>query len=266
MSRQRDNEDIWVFPDWPAPANVHAVASTRNGPGVSAPPRDRLNLGMNSGDLASHVASNRRVLEQALKLPSAPRWLRQVHGSDVAELGPITAADEPRVDAAVSHIPGTVLAILSADCLPVLFCSDDGKSIGAAHAGWRGLAAGVLEATIQALGVPAERVLAWLGPCIAAQSYEVDATVRDAFLRVDAEAEQAFTPTRPGHWLCSLEQLARQRLQACGLKHVGGGGFDTCSDSRFYSWRRDGADSGRFASLIWLLADQGTSDQAQRRG
>lgn len=243
---------VWVLPDWPAPSTVRAAVSTRNGPGMSLPPRDRLNLGFNSGDVASHVSSNRRALELALKLASTPRWLQQVHGCEVAELGPIAGDEEPRVDAAISHIPGTVLAILSADCLPVLLCSEDGACIAAAHAGWRGLAAGILEAVVQSLGVPGERLLAWLGPCIAAPSYEVDDTVRDAFLRFDVEASQAFTATRPGHWLCSLEQLARQRLQACGLTRITGGGFDTYSDQRFYSWRRDRSSSGRFASLIWL--------------
>ncbi len=252
MSGVGIGDAIWVLPDWQVPSTVRAAVTTRNGPGVSLPPRDRLNLGFNNGDVASHVSSNRGALELALKLPSTPRWLRQVHGCEVAELGPIAGEEEPCVDAAISHIPGTVLAILSADCLPVLLCSEDGEHIAAAHAGWRGLAAGVLEAVVQSLGVPGERLLAWLGPCIAAHSYEVDDTVRDAFMQFDAEASQAFTATRAGHWLCSLEQLARQRLQACGVVRIAGGGFDTYIDQRFYSWRRDGISSGRFASLIWL--------------
>ena len=248
-------DHIWVFPDWPAPPPVRAAVTTRHGPGVSPPPLERLNLGLNSGDVPANVHSNRRALEQVLDLPSAPRWLRQVHGREVAELGPIAADTEPRVDAAVSHIRGTVLAILSADCLPVLLCSDDGRHIAAAHAGWRGLAAGVLEAVVQSVGVPGDRLLAWLGPCIAASSYEVDQTVRDAFMRGDASAEHAFVPTRAGHWSCNLEYLARQRLQKVGVTRIHGGGFDTFSDERFYSWRRDGARSGRFASLVWLQPD-----------
>ncbi|MGB8634005.1 MAG: peptidoglycan editing factor PgeF [Rhodanobacteraceae bacterium] len=255
MSEVPIEDHIWVFPDWPAPVGVRAVVTTRHGPGVSPPPLDRLNLGLNSGDTPANVSSNRRALEHVLKLPSAPRWLRQVHGRDVAELGPIAADEEPRVDAAVSHIRGTVLAILSADCLPVLFCSEDGKHIAAAHAGWRGLAAGVLEAVVQSLGVPGDRLLVWLGPCIAASSYEVDDTVRHAFMRSDVGVERAFVPTRSEHWSCDLECLARHQLQKAGVARIHGGGFDTFGDERFYSWRRDGAQSGRFASLVWLQPD-----------
>ena len=156
------------------------------------------------------------------------------------------------MDAAVSHIPGTVLSILTADCLPVLFCADDGSEIGAAHAGWRGLAGGVLEATLGQLIAPPARVLAWLGPCIGAASYEVGAEVRAAFVARDAAAAGCFVATRPGHWLCDLAGLARQRLAAAGVARIHGGGFDTFADARFYSYRRDGARSGRFASLVWL--------------
>ena len=244
--------DAWLFPDWPAPARVHAVVSLREGPGVSQPPFGRFNLGLRSGEAADVVASNRDVLRQALDLPGAPRWLHQVHGTRVAELGPLPSADEPQADAAVSRLPGTVLAILTADCLPVLFASDDGNAIGAAHAGWRGLAAGVLEATVEQMQVAPSRLLAWLGPCIAGASYEVGEEVRAAFVDHSAGAAACFTPTRPGHWHCDLAALARQRLAAIGLPHVHGGGLDTFGDARFYSYRREGARSGRFASLIWL--------------
>ncbi|GGY26475.1 laccase domain protein [Rhodanobacter panaciterrae] len=244
--------DTWIFPDWPAPSRVHAAITTRHGPGISAPPFERFNLGLRSGDMADAVATNRSALQQSLGLPAAPRWLRQVHGINVAELGPLPSPDEPQADAAVSHIPGTVLSILTADCLPVLFCADDGSEIGAAHAGWRGLAAGVLEATLTQLHSPRERLLAWLGPCIGAASYEVGEEVRDAFVAADAAAMDCFAPTRPGHWQCDLVGLARRRLAAAGVTRVHGGGFDTFSDTRFYSYRRDGARSGRFASLIWL--------------
>ncbi len=249
--------DIWIFPDWPAPPRVHAAITTRLGPGISAPPFDRFNLGLRSGDSIDAVGANRSALQQALRLPSAPRWLRQVHGVNVAQLGPLPSVDEPQADAAVSHIPGTVLSILTADCLPVLLCADDGSEIGAAHAGWRGLAGGVLEATVQQLQTPAARLLAWLGPCIGAASYEVGEEVRDAFVAYDAAAAAHFVPTRPGHWHCDLAALARRRLQAVGLKRIHGGGFDTLADPRFYSYRRDGARSGRFASLIWLDAAAG---------
>lgn len=242
----------WLFPDWPAPAAVRAAVTTRLGPGVSAAPYERFNLGLHTGDDADVVRSNRGALLQSLALPSTPRWLQQVHGTTVAELGPLPGEHVPKADAAVSRIPGTALAIMTADCLPVLFCADDGREIGAAHAGWRGLADGVLEATVASMTTPPGQLLAWLGPCIGAASYEVGEEVRRAFVTTDARAEGAFAPTRPGHWHADLAQLARQRLAALGVGRIGGGGFDTFADSRFYSYRRDGARSGRFASLIWL--------------
>jgi YfiH family protein len=244
--------DSWIFPDWPAAPQVHAAVTTRLGPGISAPPFERFNLGLHSGDALDAAGANRSALQQALGLPSAPRWLRQVHGTGVAQLGPLAGAAEPLADAAVSHIPGTVLAILTADCLPVLFCADDGREIGAAHAGWRGLAAGVLEATLTQLETPAQRLLAWLGPCIGPASYEVGEEVRAAFVDRFPGATTCFEATRPGHWTCDLAGLARQRLRLAGLDRIHGGGFDTHADPRFYSYRRDGARSGRFASLIWL--------------
>lgn len=247
-------QDAWIFPDWPAPRSVHAAVTTRQGPGVSVPPFARFNLGLRSGDSLESVQSNRRALRQALALPADPRWLHQVHGTTVAELGPLPTASEPEADAAVSRIPGTVLAILTADCLPVLFCADDGAEIAAAHAGWRGLADGVLEATMAAMTTPPRRLLAWLGPCIGEASYEVGEEVRTAFVEADAQAADAFEPTRPDHWRADLAMLARQRLQAAGVGWIGGGGFDTLADARFYSYRREGARSGRFASLVWLGA------------
>lgn len=244
--------EAWIFPDWPAPARVHAVITTRDGPGVSAPPFGRFNLGLRSGESVDVVASNRGVLQQAMNLPGTPRWLQQVHGSTVAELGPLPGEREPQADAAVSRIPGTVLAILTADCLPVLFCADDGSAIAAAHAGWRGLAAGVLEATVEQMQQPPARLMAWLGPCIAGPSYEVGEEVRAAFVDRSPGAAACFGPTRPGHWHCDLAALARQRLAAAGIARVHGGGFDTFTDARLYSYRREGARSGRFASLVWL--------------
>ena len=245
--------DAWIFPDWPAPSCVHTAVTTRDGPGVSQPPFGRFNLGLRSGEDAQTVRSNRSALRQSLGLPAEPRWLRQVHGIAVADLGPLPSQDEPEADAAVSHLPGTVLAILTADCVPVLFCAQDGSAIGAAHAGWKGLAAGVLEETIEQMQQPASGVMAWIGPCIGAPSYEVGDEVRKAFLAHDAAAASAFAATRPGHWLCDLAALARQRLQAAGITRIYSGGFDTRVDARFYSYRREGARSGRFASLIWLL-------------
>jgi polyphenol oxidase len=244
--------DAWIFPEWPAPSRVHAAVTTRHGPGISQAPFGRFNLGLRSGDDEQAVRTNRTALRQSLDLPADPRWLRQVHGTVAAELGPLPSREEPEADAAVSRVPGTVLAILTADCLPVLICSDDGNTIGAAHAGWRGLAAGVLEQTIEQMQRPAAKLIAWLGPCIGVTSYEVGDEVRDAFIGQNAQAVTAFAATRPGHWQCDLATLARQRLTAAGISRIHGGGFDTRADERFYSYRREGARSGRFASLIWL--------------
>ncbi|SDF95489.1 peptidoglycan editing factor PgeF [Dyella sp. 333MFSha] len=240
--------DAWIVPDWVAPSGVGAVVATRNGPGVSVGPYGRFNLGLRSGDAPEAVAANRAALLPALGLPEAPLWLRQVHGVDVAD-APGAHGEEPVADAAIARGPGRVLAILTADCLPVLFSSTDGETIGAAHAGWRGLAAGVLEHTVARMD--ADGVQAWLGPAIGAASYEVGEEVRAAFVDSDPGAEAAFTPTRPGHWRCDLYVLARRRLSRAGVTNVSGGGFDTFRDDRLYSYRRDGAASGRFASLIW---------------
>lgn len=248
----RPMTDSWLTPDWPAPPAVHAAVTTRLAPGASAPPFARFNLGLRSGDDIATVRANRRALQAALELPAEPRWLQQVHGIAVSMPGPASGQDETKADAAVARSRGTVLSILTADCLPVLLCARDGSEIGAAHAGWRGLAAGVLEATLAALRTPPAQVLAWLGPCIGAASYEVGAEVREAFIRHAPAASACFAATRLGHWSCDLAALARLRLSAAGLQHIYGGGFDTFSDTRWYSYRRDGHRSGRFASLIWL--------------
>jgi conserved hypothetical protein TIGR00726 len=240
--------EAWIRPDWRAPEGIGAAVSTRQGPGVSVGPYGRLNLGLRSGDNLAAVEANRAAIIPALGLPAEPLWLRQVHGTDVAA-GAIPGGEEPVADAAVARGPGQVLAILTADCLPVLFVSADGQTIGAAHAGWRGLVAGVLENTVKAMA--ADGIQAWLGPAIGGGSYEVGEEVREAFVAHDGEAATAFTATRPGHWLCDLYLLARLRLAAAGVTQVSGGGFDTLTDGRLYSYRRDGAQSGRFASLIW---------------
>ncbi|HEV7779448.1 MAG TPA: peptidoglycan editing factor PgeF [Luteibacter sp.] len=244
-------DDRWIFPDWPVPANVRAVVTTREGPGISAAPFDRFNLGSRCGDDPAAVAHNRAALVTGLDLPSPPRWLHQVHGIAVA--GKAAEGVEPKADAAYASAGSDVLAILTADCMPVLFASDDGREIAAAHAGWRGLAGGVLEASVAAFTVPSARILTWMGPCIGAASYEVGDEVRETFVSHDAGAAAAFVATRPGHWLCDLYALARLRLRALGVSGIHGGGFDTFSDKRFYSYRRDGAGSGRFATLVWQV-------------
>ncbi len=238
----------WLRPDWPAPPQVHAVVTTRRGPPDTDESAFGFNLGARSGDDPAAIARNRAFLREVLALPDEPRWLRQVHGTQVVTDPGHT---EPQADAAVTRTPGVVLAILTADCLPVLLCAADGSEIAAAHAGWRGLAAGVLESTVNAMHTPPGGLLAWLGPAIAAPSYEVGGEVRAAFLARAAEAASAFSPTRPGHWSCDLYALARQRLRAAGVTRVHGGGLDTLADRRLHSFRRDGARSGRMASLVW---------------
>jgi YfiH family protein len=235
--------------DWPAPPRVQAFTTLRHGAGVSQPPFDHFNLGPRAGDAADAVARNRTELIERFALPSAPRWLRQVHGTAIA-LEP--GEDEPEADAAVTATPGTVLAILTADCLPVVFAASDGSEIGAAHAGWRGLAAGVLEATVAAMRTPPAAITAWFGPAAGPQAYEVGEDVFGAFVSGDPRAETAFSPTRPGHWRIDLYALARQRLADAGVTNVHGGGLCTISDpQRFFSHRRD-QRGGRMATLAWI--------------
>lgn len=247
-----------VRPDWPVPPGVQALTTLRGCGGVSQGAYASLNLGLRSGDDPEAVRTNRRALFEGLHLPAWPHWLQQVHGQRVQRFGgPSGGGPEgeervpPEADAAVTAARGAVLAILTADCLPVLFSARDGSEVAAAHAGWRGLQGGVLEATLAAMHAPAVAVQAWIGPGIGATSYEVDGRVRDAFVDADAGADAAFAPTRPGHWQCDLPALARLRLRRAGVTAVYGGDFDTFSDARFYSYRRDGADSGRMVTLIW---------------
>ena len=237
-------------PDWPAPARVRACVTTRVR-GVSEGPYASFNLGVHVGDDAAHVAANRARLREALGLAAEPVWLRQVHGVQVALLP--AASDTLEVDASVARQPGIACAILTADCLPVLFCDDAGSVVGAAHAGWRGLLAGVLENTVQAMKVSPSRVMAWLGPAIGPQAFEVGAEVRSAFIERDPAAAAAFaSSTAPGKYLADLYVLARLRLRAGGVSRIYGGGFCTYGDrERFYSFRRDGV-CGRMASLVWL--------------
>ena len=240
--------------DWPAPSNVHAFTTLRRPAGDSTPPFDRFYLGLPSGDDASVVAGNRLILERALDLPSAPRWLRQVHGTQAMRFDTTddVDGDEPEADAAATDVPGVVLAILTADCLPVVFAARDGSEVAAAHAGWRGLAGGVLEATLATLRTPSGQVIAWLGPAAGPERYEVGAEVRDAFLSSSASDEAAFVATRPGHWHVDLYALARRRLRDVGVASVTGGALCTIGDAgRFYSHRRD-QRSGRMATLVWL--------------
>jgi hypothetical protein len=238
-----------IYPQWPAPANVRAVSTTREG-GASGPPYDSLNLAGHVGDAAAAVQENRRRLYRQLSLPAEPFWLEQVHGIRVVEAG--GSAPQPSADASFSRCPGAVCAVMTADCLPALFCDLDGSVVAAAHAGWRGLAGGVLEATVAALDVDPARLLAWLGPAIGPGAFEVGAEVREAFLAGHPQAAAAFVAQPDGRWLADLYRLAGIRLRAAGVTAIHGGGFCTYSErERFYSFRRDRV-TGRMASLIWL--------------
>jgi purine-nucleoside/S-methyl-5'-thioadenosine phosphorylase / adenosine deaminase len=236
-----------IVPQWPAPAAIRAAFTLRTG-GVSAAPFDTCNLAAHVGDDPRAVAANRRRLRALLELPAEPVWLEQVHGHRVVELG--AAAPGP-ADAAVAHAAGTICAIQVADCMPVLFAAADGSAVGAAHAGWRGLAGGVLEATVRALARAPGELLAWLGPAIGPENFEVGEEVRAAFLAADAGAGGAFAANQRGRWQCDLYALARRRLAALGVASVSGGGWCTYADAgRFFSYRRDGR-CGRMAALIW---------------
>ncbi|HTQ37352.1 MAG TPA: peptidoglycan editing factor PgeF [Steroidobacteraceae bacterium] len=249
-----------LAPDWRAPPGVRALVTTRRG-GVSAAPREELNLAAHVGDTAAAVAENRRRLRAAAALPDEPRWLHQVHGAAVADLDAGAREHPVQADAAVTGRAGTVCAVLTADCLPVLLAAGDGSAVAIAHAGWRGLAAGVLEATVAALRtrIAAGVALAcWIGPAISARHFEVRADVREPFLAADAENAAAFVPGRAGHWQCDLPWLARRQLQRLGVAHIADSGRCTyAEEAHFYSHRRDVqhrglAGTGRFATLIWL--------------
>lgn len=239
--------------DWPAPFNVKTAISTREG-GVSLPPYDGLNLGSHVNDRPEAVAQNRQLFRQQTNMPAEPLWLNQVHGTDCVLLeqtdfstGPFTA------DASTTKTKGLVSVVLTADCLPVLFCDLAGTQVAAAHAGWRGLVDGVLEQTLTQFTDPSQ-VMAWLGPAIGPTAFEVGDEVRLAFIEKEAKADAAFTavPNKPGKWLADLYQLARLRLNAAGVSQIYGGGFCTYTDSDdFYSYRRDG-QTGRMASCIWI--------------
>ncbi len=238
----------FLEPEWPVPANVRAVMTTRAG-GASAGPYASFNLAAHVGDEPAAVAGNRLLLREALELPAEPEWLAQVHGAEVAVIHGRMPAE---ADASVAFAPGAVAAVMVADCLPVFLASRDGDRIGLAHAGWRGLAAGVIEATIEALDVDPARLVAWLGPCIGPGAFEVGAEVRAAFTAADPASAADFRGGRVGHWFADLPALARRGLARAGVTDVHGGTHCTVSEpARFFSYRRDGR-TGRMAALLWL--------------
>lgn len=238
----------WLIPDWPAPVGIKACVTTRAG-GVSVAPFDTFNLGDHVDDDPAAVAQNRSKLTSALN--ARPAWLKQVHGVDVVQASPDQVM---QADASWSTTPAIACTIMTADCLPALFCNRQGTQVAAAHAGWRGLAAGVLEATVDSFADAHSEILVWLGPAIGPQAFEVGPEVREAFMATHPETAEAFVPSvNPGKFMADIYQLARLRLAAHGVTAVYGGGLSTYNDERFFSYRR-GARTGRFASLVWIDA------------
>lgn len=237
----------YLVPDWPAPANVRALSTTRRG-GHGAGPYASFNLATHVGDNAAIVAANRRLLDE--RLPVAPRWLTQVHGTRCVDAE--TAVDGAEADASVVRTATRACAVLTADCLPLLLCDAAGTVVAAAHAGWRGLAAGVIESTLAAMRMPGAQLLAWLGPAIGPAAFEVGEEVRAQFVAEDAGAAEAFVAQGGGKWRCDLYALARLRLARLGVTQVWGGDRCTFSERElFFSYRRDGV-TGRMATLVWL--------------
>jgi len=251
----------WLAADWPALPGVHAGTTLRGG-GVSTGHYRSLNLGAHVGDEPARVAENRARLRRTLALPSEPHWLEQVHGRTVARLPEDSGAGPS--DAAVTRQPGIVCAVLTADCLPVVLARRDGRAVGVAHAGWRGLKDGVLEAAVNALG--GGEIIAWLGPAISPAAYEVGDDVREAFVAGDPADGSRFAANPRGRWQADLYGLARRRLAAAGVGEVYGGGFCTLTDeARFFSYRRDG-QCGRMATFAWIepSAARGSSREPRR--
>jgi len=236
----------WIVPEWPVAKRVRSLVTTRAG-GSSAGAFASFNLSERVGDDPRCVARNRAFLRSCL--PAEPAWIRQVHGT--AAIDPERATPDTQADAAATRRALTVCAVLTADCLPVLLSDRGGTAVGVAHAGWRGLAAGVVESAVRALGVSPREIIAYLGPGIGARRYEVGEDVRAAFVDKDPRAAAAFAPGREGKYFADLYALARARLAAAGVTEVHGGGYCTASDERFFSFRRDGT-TGRMASLVWL--------------
>lgn len=235
--------------EWPAPANIRSWVTTREG-GVSRSPYGGFNLATHVGDTESRVLENRQQLQQQIGLQQQPQWLNQLHGTTVVE-APFTLAEIPMADGCWTAQPQVPCAVLTADCLPILLTNRQGTQVAALHAGWRGLAAGVVAQGLQRFDDSRKEILVWIGPAIAQPSYEVGEEVREIFCQQDARAEGCFIPSSNGRWLASMVDLAKLRLRQIGVEAVYGGEWDTFHDERFFSYRRDGV-TGRFATLIWL--------------
>lgn len=241
--------DDLILPDWPAPPCVKAVSTTRRG-GLSKAPYDHFNLALHVGDDPDAVHANRKLLKQSLKLPAEPLWLNQIHSNQVIHSDQKGSCND--ADAMIGLQPGTVCVVMTADCLPLLICDRSGSKVSAVHAGWRGLLAGIIERAIAALAIEPKELIAWLGPAIGPDAFEVDEPVISSFTNLDPAYEQAFSVNRPGHWLMDIYALAEMKLRRSGVQRISGGELCTASDaSRFYSYRRDGR-TGRMASLIWI--------------
>ena len=257
---------VWITPNWPAPPGVCAVTTTRSG-GESRPPYASLNLGARTGDAPAVVARNRARVRSELGIAQEPCWLDQVHGSNVVRA--VRYHRAPRADASIGEAGSPPCAVLTADCLPIVFCDTAGTRIGIAHAGWRGLANGVIASCIACMDRAGADLLAWLGPAIGPESYEVGAEVRDACLAAAPGAHHSFVPSpaRTGRWLANLYAIAARQLESLGVEHIYGGGFCTYRDrSRFFSHRRDGM-TGRFATLAWIHdSGRNPGDAGERPG
>ena len=237
----------WIKPDWPLPPHVHAATTLRSG-GVSVGGYANLNPASHVNDTPEHVLANRQIIREMLNLPSEPVWLQQVHGVQVVKADQVIEVQV--ADASFTDQAGIVCAVMTADCLPVLFCGDNGKVLAAAHAGWRGLQTGVIKNTL--LAMKCSQISVWLGPAIGPDNFEVGDDVLNAFVTQIPKAQNAFNAKSPGKWLANIYQLARLQLAEVGIDQVFGGEYCTVADpQRFYSYRRDGAATGRMASLIW---------------
>jgi len=237
-----------ITPDWPAPARVKACCTTRRG-GHSEAPFDSLNLGLHVGDREVDVMRNRKRLREQLALPAEPSWIKQTHSIDVVTLENDARRD---ADAAVTRAPGYVAVVMTADCLPILLCNRQGSEVAAVHAGWRGLQAGIIQATLSAMQSPRSDLLAWIGPGISQACFEVGDEVYAAFVDADSAAAACFSANRPGHWLCDLGGIAASWLSALGVSRVARSPYCSYRDAElFYSYRRETV-TGRMASLIWI--------------